>query len=70
MLLSAIFSSRKYSPINRNVWLQDTVEYTAVPAMRYAQTLNPEAGKNGYRSSQRYHELCDLLWREMHDEPA
>jgi ABC-type nitrate/sulfonate/bicarbonate transport system ATPase subunit len=31
---------------------------------------NPDAGQNGYRSSQRYHELCDLLWREMHDEPA
>jgi ABC-type nitrate/sulfonate/bicarbonate transport system ATPase subunit len=31
---------------------------------------NPEAGQSGYRSSQRYHELCDLLWKEMHDEPA
>jgi NitT/TauT family transport system ATP-binding protein len=31
---------------------------------------NPGAGQNGYRSSQRYHELCDLVWKEMHDEPA
>jgi NitT/TauT family transport system ATP-binding protein len=31
---------------------------------------NPEAGQDGYRSSQRYHELCDLLWREMNYEPA
>ena len=31
---------------------------------------NPDAGRNGYRSSQAYHELCDLLWRGMHDETA
>ena len=31
---------------------------------------NPEAGHNGYRSSPSYHELCDLLWREMHYEAA
>lgn len=31
---------------------------------------NPEAGQSGYRSSPAYHELCDLLWREMHYEPA
>lgn len=38
---------------------------------RSAQVFeNPDAGQNGYRSSPQYHELCDLLWREMHDEPA
>ncbi len=31
---------------------------------------NPNAGQSGYRSSQAYHELCDLLWREMHHETA
>jgi ABC-type nitrate/sulfonate/bicarbonate transport system ATPase subunit len=31
---------------------------------------NPDAGQNGYRSSRDYHELCDLLWREMHYEAA
>lgn len=31
---------------------------------------NPGAGQNGYRSSPDYHELCDLLWKEMQDEPA
>ena len=31
---------------------------------------NPDAGQNGYRSSAAYHELCDLLWKEMHDEAA
>jgi NitT/TauT family transport system ATP-binding protein len=31
---------------------------------------NPNAGHSGYRSSQAYHELCDLLWREMHHETA
>jgi ABC-type nitrate/sulfonate/bicarbonate transport system ATPase subunit len=31
---------------------------------------NPDAGQNGYRSSATYHELCDLLWREMHYEAA
>jgi ABC-type nitrate/sulfonate/bicarbonate transport system ATPase subunit len=31
---------------------------------------NPDAGQNGYRSSAAYHELCDLLWKEMHYEAA
>lgn len=31
---------------------------------------NPNAGQSGYRSSQAYHELCDLLWKEMHHETA
>jgi NitT/TauT family transport system ATP-binding protein len=31
---------------------------------------NADAGQNGYRSSQAYHELCDLLWKEMHNETA
>jgi NitT/TauT family transport system ATP-binding protein len=31
---------------------------------------NPEAGQNGYRSSPGYRELCDVLWKEMHYEPA
>jgi NitT/TauT family transport system ATP-binding protein len=31
---------------------------------------NPTAGQNGYRSSPTYHELCDLLWKEMHHETA
>lgn len=31
---------------------------------------NPEAGQPGYRNSQAYHELCDLLWGEMHHETA
>ncbi|RPI47681.1 MAG: ABC transporter ATP-binding protein [Chloroflexi bacterium] len=31
---------------------------------------NPNASQNGYRSSQAYHELCDLLWKEMHYETA
>jgi NitT/TauT family transport system ATP-binding protein len=31
---------------------------------------NPTAGQNGYRSSPAYHELCDLLWKEMHYETA
>jgi ABC-type nitrate/sulfonate/bicarbonate transport system ATPase subunit len=29
---------------------------------------NPDAGQSGYRSSAAYHELCDLLWKEMHYE--
>lgn len=31
---------------------------------------NPNAGQSGYRSSQAYHELCNLLWREMSYETA
>ena len=31
---------------------------------------NPDAGQNGHRNSATYHELCDLLWREMHYEAA
>ena len=31
---------------------------------------NPGAGQDGYRSSPDYHQLCDLLWREMHYETA
>jgi ABC-type nitrate/sulfonate/bicarbonate transport system ATPase subunit len=32
---------------------------------------NPNAGQSEYRSSQAYHELSDLLWKEMHHhEPA
>jgi NitT/TauT family transport system ATP-binding protein len=31
---------------------------------------NPNAGQNDYRSSRAYHELCDLLWKEMHYEAA
>jgi len=31
---------------------------------------NPGAGQDGYRSSASYHELCDLLWKEMHHEAA
>jgi ABC-type nitrate/sulfonate/bicarbonate transport system ATPase subunit len=29
---------------------------------------NSDAGQSGYRSSAAYHELCDLLWKEMHYE--
>ncbi len=31
---------------------------------------NPCAGKEDYRSNPDYHSLCDLLWKEMHDETA
>lgn len=31
---------------------------------------NPFADQSGYRSSPAYHELCDLLWKEMHHETA
>ena len=31
---------------------------------------NPNAGSSEYRSSSAYHELCDLLWKEMHYEAA
>jgi NitT/TauT family transport system ATP-binding protein len=31
---------------------------------------NPNAGQDDYRSSPPYHELCDLLWKEMHYETA
>jgi NitT/TauT family transport system ATP-binding protein len=31
---------------------------------------NPNAGLSDYRSSPAYHELCDLLWKEMHYEAA
>jgi ABC-type nitrate/sulfonate/bicarbonate transport system ATPase subunit len=31
---------------------------------------NPCAGQSGYRNNPEYHALCDLLWKEMHDEPA
>jgi ABC-type nitrate/sulfonate/bicarbonate transport system ATPase subunit len=31
---------------------------------------NPLAGRPNYRSSQVYHELCNLLWREMQHETA
>ena len=31
---------------------------------------NPCAGPGEYRSSRAYHELCDLLWKEMHREAA
>jgi ABC-type nitrate/sulfonate/bicarbonate transport system ATPase subunit len=27
---------------------------------------NPDAGQSGYRGTQAYHALCDLLWKEMH----
>ncbi|MDQ2690748.1 MAG: ATP-binding cassette domain-containing protein [Chloroflexota bacterium] len=29
---------------------------------------NPGAGEDGYRSTRAYHEVCDLLWSEMHHE--
>jgi NitT/TauT family transport system ATP-binding protein len=31
---------------------------------------NPTAGERGYRNSPIYHELCDLLWKEMRYETA
>lgn len=31
---------------------------------------NQNAGKNEYRTSLAYHELCDLLWKEMQNEAA
>jgi NitT/TauT family transport system ATP-binding protein len=31
---------------------------------------NPNAGQSEYRNSPAYHELCDLLWKEMHHETA
>jgi NitT/TauT family transport system ATP-binding protein len=31
---------------------------------------NPSAGQNGFRCTPGYHELCDLLWKEMHHETA
>jgi hypothetical protein len=31
---------------------------------------NPQVGQSGYRNSPEYHELCDLLWKEMHHETA
>jgi NitT/TauT family transport system ATP-binding protein len=31
---------------------------------------NPDAGQSGHRGSPVYHELCDLLWKEMHYETA
>lgn len=32
---------------------------------------NPNAGQSGYRTSQEYRELCNLLWKEMqHDVPS
>ena len=31
---------------------------------------NPNTGQSDYRSSQAYHDLCDLLWKEMHYEAA
>ena len=31
---------------------------------------NPDADQDGYRASSAHHELCDLLWKEMHDETA
>ena len=31
---------------------------------------NPTAGESGYRNSPVYHELCDLLWKEMRYETA
>jgi ABC-type nitrate/sulfonate/bicarbonate transport system ATPase subunit len=31
---------------------------------------NPGAGQNDYRSSHDYHELCNLLWKEMQYETA
>jgi ABC-type nitrate/sulfonate/bicarbonate transport system ATPase subunit len=31
---------------------------------------NPNAGQSDYRSSPAYHQLCDLLWKEMHHETA
>jgi NitT/TauT family transport system ATP-binding protein len=31
---------------------------------------NPDAGQSEYRNSSAYHQLCDLLWKEMHYEAA
>jgi NitT/TauT family transport system ATP-binding protein len=31
---------------------------------------NPNAGQDDYRSGPAYHDLCDLLWKEMHYETA
>ena len=31
---------------------------------------NPHAGENGFRNSPAFHELCQLLWKEMHRETA
>jgi NitT/TauT family transport system ATP-binding protein len=31
---------------------------------------NPFAGQSEYRNSPDYHSLCDLLWKEMHNETA
>src|SRR3990172_9195786 len=37
----------------------------AAPNRRTNVFENPNAGQGGYQSSQEYHELCNLLWREM-----
>jgi ABC-type nitrate/sulfonate/bicarbonate transport system ATPase subunit len=31
---------------------------------------NPNAGQKNHRSSQAYHKLCDLLWKEMQNIPS
>ena len=31
---------------------------------------NPQAGQTNYRNNQAYHDLCDLLWKEMRHETA
>ncbi|MBA4380097.1 MAG: ABC transporter ATP-binding protein [Anaerolinea sp.] len=31
---------------------------------------NPQAGQSNYRNSQAYHDLCNLLWKEMRHEKA
>jgi NitT/TauT family transport system ATP-binding protein len=41
-----------------------------VPNHRGRVFENPDAGQRGHRNSRAYHELTDLLWKEMHREAA
>lgn len=41
-----------------------------VPNQKARIFENPNAGPTGYQNTSTYHELCELLWKEMHYETA
>jgi NitT/TauT family transport system ATP-binding protein len=42
----------------------------AAPNQQTRVFENPNAGRDGHRNSDAYHELCEILWREMRHETA
>jgi ABC-type nitrate/sulfonate/bicarbonate transport system ATPase subunit len=57
--------------IEEAVWLGKKILLLSSAPNQTARIFeNRDAGQSGYRNSQAYHKLCDLLWKEMHYETA